>query len=468
MMPFFEITTRGVAIPSLKLQNFLRENNIFKYSPSKDSIVFVEVKDMKVQILRKDIILERLFDFVNEYEFKDENEKEMVHDRLSKSTAWIRVNLVNWIGKKELSFIKDTPKISYFFFRNCIVKVTANKITTHAYTEIEGHVWEEHVIDTDFTIAQPSCTTDLQGPFHNFLNILTTNGADNLDSLLTIIGYVIHRYKDPANAKCVILYDANVNQENPNGRSGKTLLCKSFNEVRNVILENARNTDPSTRFAFNRVNVDTNGVIFDDIPKNLKFDKFFSIITGDFCKEEKFENRVTIPFADSPKIILTSNYIVQGGGTSYSHRQIEFFISVNFDAEHTPLDHFERRFFDQWDDTEYNQFFNTMIMAVQHYLKHGIVEPQLGRYYYILKNSAPEGFIDQCEFYFTVNDKYNKAELLVEFKKNNDKLETMTQYTFTGLLKQYADYKGWNVEEPHSGHDNFIIFTSNDVAEAEG
>jgi hypothetical protein len=471
MTPFFEITTRGVAIPSLKVKKFFKENDIYKYSPSKDSIVYVQVKDKKVQILKKDKIIEKLFKFVDEYDFKDEDQKEMVHDKLSRQTSWAKTNLNNWIDESSLTFIKDTPGESYFFFRNVIVKITASEITTHEYSEFESNVWEEHIIDRDFTLDQPSCYADLKGPFHTFLYTLSKMGSEDFESLLSIIGYIIHRYKDPARAKCVIFYDANVNQERPNGRSGKTLLCKSFNEVRNVILENARSTDPTTKFAFNRVNLDTNGIVFDDIPKNLRFEKFFSIITGDFTKEEKFEDRVTIPFADSPKIILTSNYIVQGEGISHSDRRVEFFLTDAFDDQNTPFDHFGKRFFEQWDDSEFNLFFNTMVMSVQYYLQNGLVEPVQGRYYYILKNSAPEGFIEKCEAYLTTDERYVKVDLLDEFRKSIPILESMQQYTFTGLLKQYADYKGWKVEEPHSGVINYITFIGDDepdeVTEAE-
>lgn len=108
-----------------------------------------------------------------------------------------------------------------------------------------------------------------------------------------------------------------------------------------------------------------------------------------------------------------------------------------------------------------------MILATQYYLKHGLVEPVLGRYYYILKNSAPRGFIGKCDLYLGLNERYNKAELLVEYKKDLPILESMSQYTFTSLLKKYADYKGWNVEEPHSGDISSIIFTSRDIPERQ-
>jgi hypothetical protein len=465
MTPYFEFNSKGVGIPSLRVQTFLKENKIFKYSPSKDGTVYVQVNDQKVKILKKDNIIKTLFDFIKNYEFKDQNQKELVHDKLSNKNSWIRINLNNWLEEAALSFIKDSPTESYVFFRNCVVKITSKKITTCHYSEIEGHVWEEHIIDRDFTLNQPACYAELTGPFHNFLHLITTNGTDNFESLLTIIGYVLHRYKDPSRSKCVIFYDINVNQERQNGRSCKTLLCRALNEVRNILLENGKLIDPTTKFAFNRVSLDTNGIVFDDIPKHLKFEKFFSIITGDLTKEEKFENSVTIPFADSPKIIFTSNYIVQGEGLSHSDRRVEFFISDYFNPENTPLSYFGKRFFEEWTDEEYNQFYNTMVMAIEYYLEHGIQEPTLSRYYYILRNSSPNNFIDKCDAYILPNEKYSKTDLFEEFKKDIPDLDATTQYTFTGLLKKYADYQGWSVTESHSGDKYYITFISNDKAE---
>ena len=466
MRAFFNITPKGkVDITSMTVKNFLSENKVYKFFPSKHNSVIIQVNDNKVRILKKERLIELLFDYVDSFKFKNESQKEQVHNKLSKITSWIKSNVSHWLEETNLNFIGDTPKESFFFFNNCIVKVTADEITTHEYKEIEGSVYEEHIINKDFKLDQPSCITELEGPFHEFIYYLCWYDSDDFESLLSIIGFVIHRYKDPALAKAVIIYDTNVNMENPNGRCGKSLVCESFMHIRNFLKVDAKKIKPLDHFSFDIVELDTNGIVFDDIAKSLNFEKFFSLITGDLHKEEKFEKSLIIPFAVSPKIIFTSNYIVKGEGYSHEDRRIEFFISDFFIDKDGPKEHFGKRLFQDWNDDEYNQFHNTMVMAIQYYLKHGLVEPKLGRSYYLLKNSSPAGFIDKCKAYLLPGEKYVKSELFEEFKKDLPRLEYMSQYTFTSLLKKYADFEGWNVDEPHSNEVYYIMFLSNDKVE---
>lgn len=457
MTQFFEITTKGAVINSLKVSQFLTENNFHKYCPSNEGHVFVQVEDKKATIVDKDKIIGFLFKYLDEFTFTSQEQKEIVHDKLSRQSAYIKTNLYSWLNATELSFIKDTPKESYFFFKNCVVKVTADQITTHSYKDFEGNVWKDHIIDKEFTLDLPRCPEELKGQFHEFLYYISPSGGD-LISLLSIIGYSLHRYKDPAKAKCIIFYDSNANTENPDGRTGKTLLTKSFEKVRKVIQEDGKMIDPKSKFAFSRVNVDTNLIVFDDVPKNLNFMRFFSVITGDLITEEKFEKRFSIPSSDSPKIILTSNYIVYGEGFSHTDRRIEFFISDFFSPENQPQELFKKRFFEEWDDTDFNEFFNTMLLSVKLYLEKGIVLPRKDRYFYLLYNSSPIGFLELCEETLKPEEKYNKAALFEKFQDKITALKLMGQSSFTSLLKKYADYKQWVVEESHSGPDNFIIF----------
>lgn len=442
------------------IEEFLKESNFFNYQLSDESKIFVQIIDKKVMPISSKDIIEYLFNYIKKYKFKTKEEKEIVHGRLSNIRSKINTNLSSWLDTIDLDFIEDTNNESYFFFKNCIVQVTPEAINVLKYGDIEGHVWKKHIKDFDFKLDLPSCHADLKGPYHEFLWHISDNGI-NFDSLISIIGYSVHRYKDPTVQKAVIIYDYNVNQNNPNGSTGKTLLISSFDKIRQVILEQNDITNPTKRFALSRVNVDTNILIFDDVLKGIEFNKFFSIITGDMIVEKKYGDRTAIPHSMSPKIIFSTNYIVEGEGSSHTRRRIEFFICDFFKEDYSPADHFEKKFFakdEGWTDEDNNNFFNTILLCCQYYLQKGLIAPEFDRYYFILKSSAPEGFIEYCDNNVIVSTRYNKATLFTEFKNALPSLETLNQYSFTTLLKKYADYKKWKVEEPHSGSDNYIIF----------
>lgn len=469
MKPFFNISGNGAKITSLLIEEFLRDNNFFKYSLSDESTIFVRVKDKTVSPVSSANIIEILFDFIKKYKFKSKEEKETIHSRLSNMGSNIRTNLASWLDSVELQFIEDKPKESYFFFKNCIAKVTPEAISVHKYSEIEGNVWGKHIKDVNFSLDLPACHAELKGSYHDFLWQIS-DGGRNFDSLISIIGYAVHRYKDPTVQKAIIIYDYNVNQNNPNGSTGKTLLIKSFEHIRQVIMEQNDIRNPSNRFALARVEVDTNVLVFDDALQGLEFNRFFSIITGDMIIERKYGDRTAIPHSMSPKIIFSTNFIIEGEGSSHTRRRIEFFISDYFNEKDTPLMHYEKKFFEKgegWTDEDFNQFYNTILVCCQFFLQKGLIEPELDRHYYLLKSSAPEGFINNCDIKLKTSERYNKTTLFDEFKVALPHLETSNQNTFTAILKKYAMYKKWKVEETHSGSENFIIFYSETEATSE-
>ena len=84
-----------------------------------------------------------------------------------------------------------------------------------------------------------------------------------------------------------------------------------------------------------------------------------------------------IPSSETPKILITSNYVVKGGGgNAEKRRKIEYEVSSYFKEVQTPLEEFGHRFFDDWDKTEWVKFDNFMVKTIQYYLKRGLIEAQ--------------------------------------------------------------------------------------------
>ena len=94
--------------------------------------------------------------------------------------------------------------------------------------------------------------------------------------------------------------------------------------------------------------------------EQFPFERLFSVITDDFPVERKGQDRVTISFEDSPKFLLSTNYVIEGKDASFEDRthQIEF--SDYYGPDHTPKDEFGRRLFDDWDEEEWARFDNVI------------------------------------------------------------------------------------------------------------
>ena len=100
--------------------------------------------------------------------------------------------------------------------------------------------------------------------FEEFLFNVCRNEVKRFEALKSGIGYLLHTYKDPSFSKSIVFIDEKMS-EGAFGRSGKGLVIKAISHVRNVVIEDGRNFNPSKNFAFQRVKADTNIIGFEDI-----------------------------------------------------------------------------------------------------------------------------------------------------------------------------------------------------------
>jgi hypothetical protein len=105
-----------------------------------------------------------------------------------------------------------------------------------------------------------------------------------------------------------------------------------------------------------------------------------------------------------------------------------------------------------------------MILAIQTYLKNGVIEQKDGRKYYQLQNLTTEEFMEFAKT-FELLTKYEKRAKLQEFHEKYPKHPRIESSSFTRWMKLYAQYKNWSVKETHSGDINQIQFYTGEEPE---
>ncbi len=99
--------------------------------------------------------------------------------------------------------------------------------------------------------------------------------------------------------------------------------------------------------------------------------------TAGFTIEKKGETEFLLKPEDSPKIMITSNFRVLGpGGSSDSRRRYEYEIANFFDDKITPIDIYNKLFFEEWDNDEWQRFDSFMITCIQKFLQKGLLQPE--------------------------------------------------------------------------------------------
>ena len=456
---FWYVENDKTKISKQNFKRFLEENGFCKLQLEHGYILLKVSKNIvrEVEIFNiKDFVIDYL-KRVDDEHFSD-IPKSKVIDAVIKGAAQHFVNsFLEFLETRELEFLRDTKDKGFLFFSNCFVEVKKEKVEVKRYEELEGYIWDKQVIQKRYVIEKR------ESEFERFIRNICKNDEQRILSLRSAIGYLLHNYKDSTNAKAVILLDEKLS-DGAYGRSGKGLVAQAIGRLRKTVRLDGRNFNFSKSFSFQSVTLDTAIIEFNDVTKKFNFDKLFSIITDDITVEKKNQNEIIIPFHQSPKIIISTNYTIEGSDDSTLDRQFVIEFSDHYNKSHRPIDEFGHRFFDEWSNdpangtSEWNNFLNYMIGCMQLYLNRGLIHcSHINLEKKKLIDATSEEFAEYFEE-IVLGKEFLKKELFEDFRKGYEEYEDMQPVRFSRWLKDAAKIKGIKFIERKSGSERFIRF----------
>ena len=119
--------------------------------------------------------------------------------------------------------------------------------------------------------------------------------------------------------------------------------------------------------------MDTQVFSFDDVPKNFSFGKIFSVITEGMSIQKKHKTTIKLKYSDSPKIVITTNYVIKGRGFSHNRRKFELEFGEYYGIKLSPYEDFNKELFNNWDVEHFNRFDNYMVGLIQRYMNTGLI-----------------------------------------------------------------------------------------------
>lgn len=420
-----------------KFKFYLENNNFFKHYPIEKSKTFT--------FITKE---ENFVDEVTEYQIKDfvlnsllMNSKLDQFDLVASSTKAFNPSYLSMLDTARFQIEEDTHDYAMIYYRNVALRIWKDKIEEIPYNDLGGFVWKKQVIDRDY-----KANDHHKSEYRTFLWFASGQNKTRYNSLKSVIGYLMHSYKTNADNKAIVFNDETIS-DNPNGGSGKSLFWNALSHIKKVASIDGKTFEFNKTFPYQTVPSDTQLLVFDDVKKNFNFESLFSVITEGITLEYKGQDAIKLPVRKSPKILITTNYTIQGVGGSFERRKFEIEMSSYFSANHTPVDEFGHMLFDDWNDEEWQRFDNFMLYCLQYYLKYGLQKPDF-------KNLELRKFINETspEFYEFVNDgnlkpnqRYQKAivyeNICEEFK---DLKKWLSQKKLNTWVKKYAEFKGYN------------------------
>lgn len=322
---------------------------------------------------------DKIVDVAPDFQIRDDIKDFLLSNKQFKVwEAFLRINnlasyIIESIQSIDIEYNYGDKETGYLFFMNGVLEIKANSLNLISYSDYPNYLWKSQIIQRNFSELEDK----EQSVFRDFCWLLSESNDKSHLNLLSVIGYILHSYKDPTMTRAVIFVDKNMDGENnsANGGTGKSLLIQCISKLIPSLFRNGKNADANEKFYFADLQLFHRLVVFDDVSEDFDFESLYSVITGDLPIERKYKNAMVIPFKDSPKIVITSNYPVGNRlGNSEERRKIEYEVSGYFRDNKTPYQEFGHNFFEDWNGSEWQKFDNFAVSTIQHYLRNGVIE----------------------------------------------------------------------------------------------
>ncbi|MGE5621187.1 MAG: hypothetical protein ACM3U0_01305 [archaeon] len=450
---------KGAIVPKISLVKFMKylsKEGYGKYYLD-DDYTLIKVKDNRVI----EIIIPEIKDKIMKIIEGDKNieayKDTFLEILYSSHSRYFANGLIEFLPPEKREITRDKRDVAYFYFNNGYAEVTKEGVSFHDNYGDLGHlIWEKQIIRRDFKVSE---TGGADSPFRQFILNIAREDEARFEALCTAIGYLLHSYKDPSNAKAVIFCDEKIS-DNPNGRSGKSLVSKAISELRRSVRADGKNFTFDHSFAYQQVDLSTQILEFNDVIKGFPFEKLFSIITDSITVEKKQQHAYSIPFEMSPKVLISTNYTIKGSSDSYKARMAEYEFSDHYNADHQPINEFNKRFFDEWDEGEWNSFYNFMLWCVRLYLEKGLIEAEPIN---LLKRKAIDAtstqFVEYFETYIALAIRYDKSEKYNEFIREYRERLNYSKNLFKKNLDAYCNIMGMICNHQKSNGSQYFTVT---------
>lgn len=439
----FWVQERRIKIIPILFQQFLQGHGYYKYYVDGASIL-VRAQSNILEI----VSVEQIKDFVLNY-LRDAGEVDVWNYCAEASKIWSD-QYFSMLDTINVELLKDTKSVAYVPFKNGVVKISKKSIELMSYVDIDGFIWKGQIVPREYQ------KSDVNTDFKDFVAKICNNDDNRIIGMESTLGYLIHGYKDKTHQKAIIFQDEAVD-DNPNGGSGKSLIVNALKHFKKVVVIDGKQFEPNKGdFIYQRVNLDTQILAFDDVKKNFNFESIFPLITEGITVNKKNKDEIFIGFDQSPKICITTNYVISGSGSSHERRRHELELHQYFNQSKTPLDEYGRLMFDSWAEKDWHKFDNYMIKNVQKFLNDGLVKViTINADMKRIIQATSKDFFDWAEDQNWETDKRLYLKNLYEgFMEDSDD-KKLSKVWFGRWINKYMEYKKRPIEK---GRDSFGKF----------
>lgn len=473
---------KSLMIKKAKIIDRLMKNNFYRFDIDEDNFRFISINENTIKEVSIESITDSFFDYVKSLEpcphdftietrdggsvFTHNINKQLIRETLLEKVGeyFSKRLMARLVYQKKIEIKQDEKDKMYLYFRNGYVEITKDGYTLKDYSTLDKLIWESQVLERDFA---PNRAT---GMYEKFIQRVsghkekTANSSvsdrvqKRIESLRTMQAYLLHNYFD-YKLKCPVFTDEKISDNGePNGRTGKTLVTKGMQLMKNrdrnstnAVEINGKDFVDNGKHKYEAASLSTSLTLINDIVRNYDIELLFNDITEGISVNKKNQQ----PFKINTKIGLSTNKTLRINGDSAKDRVVFFEFSDYFNKNHSPLDEYGCWFFKEFDTAEWNKFDTYMIESCQLFLQKGMIEAEYinlnkreviehtsQEFFDFMNDFMESGKITNGvdEFAFVYDMRLDKRNLFSSFihdyqDYNNAKFK---QKTFTNWLRKYS------------------------------
>lgn len=423
---------------------FLHDNGF--RTNSSNSTQFLRVVDNVISDTSRDAIkqfvmdtLDQLPDIVKENGRGNEITKDdFIELMLTKSNVYLSQERLSHLKPLKKQTARDTKSEARVYYHNKVVLVTKDGIKEVDYKDLPEPIWDKQITKRHY-VHRPFI--EGEAVFSKFCSLICNNDKLRLDALKTKLGYLLHTFKDPTKPIIIVFTDEMYSgYGEANGGVGKSLLVTALTYMRPVVLIDGRTLNLKDKRANQSLQPFHAIRWIEDIGKGFNFDDIVQEATGITQVKREFENVISMSYAESPKTVITGNYLPLGsGGNTESRRKEIQEIFPYFNKSHEPEDEFGHTLFDEWDTEEWSKFDAFMLECVRLHLATGLIHSPLLN---VLKKTIIQKTDEDFYYWFDAkirkeDKEFEKEKLMHEFKQLYPEHKSMKKKQFTSWIFQY-------------------------------
>lgn len=254
-------------------------------------------------------IVEIVFSSIRKSQTLTENQIHSILEQLQRGiNTYFSMSQLSLLPKLNKPELRSDYLTTYHAFKNCVVMITKNGVSTLEYKYLKGYIWRSKIIDRDFNLDLENYN---QGDFYKFIANTQRNDTKKVNTFCQTLGYITSDYHTSMSRKLTIFVDGEDTEAGKNnGRRGKSIVYKALEQyLPTCSIQANDDTFKIDRFWLQSYKDGDRLLVFNDLKgTNVQLQAFYTLVDSVEI-EKKGRDKIVLDKHEIPLTLITCNHL---------------------------------------------------------------------------------------------------------------------------------------------------------------